>query len=349
MTAEARASLLAAERVASRTGSELVAVEHLLLGLLDPPSVPLRLLLATLRIDTAQIVAMLSATIAALGTERVLVVGFDENVVEALELAAREATSTAGAPIDSRHLLLAALALPGTFTGMRLRDLGLTADAIRNELHLRGRAPTTGVRSLLRAIRPSPLFLAIVSVMALSGAGLALFPDVVGARPLLAIFLISGWVIQMCVHEFGHAAAAYLGGDREVVSQGYLTLDPRRYSHPLLSVVLPLVFLFLGGLPLPGGAVMINHAALRSRKWDVIVAAAGPAGTLLCLLLISLPFLVTGDFLAYGQSFYLSSAAAGLGMIFAAVLILNLLPIPPLDGFQIIGHWLPDETRQQAY
>jgi len=117
----------------------------------------------------------------------------------------------------------------------------------------------------------------------------------------------------------------------------------------LLSIVLPLIFLFLGGLPLPGGAVRINTSALRSRKWELIVSAAGPLGTLLCLVVISLPFLITGDAFAYGHGFYLFASSAGLGEIFAAVLILNLLPIPPLDGFQILSHWLPAEVSAKAY
>ena len=117
----------------------------------------------------------------------------------------------------------------------------------------------------------------------------------------------------------------------------------------MLSIVLPLIFPFLGDLPLPGGAVMINHGALRSRKWQLAVSAAGPLGTLLCLVALSLPFLVTGDAFVYGHGFDLFASSSGLGQILAAMLILNLLPVPPLDGFQILSYWLPAEVSAKAY
>jgi Zn-dependent protease len=351
LSAEARASLLAAERLAGRAGSEIVGAEHLLLALIDPPSIPLRLLFANLRIDMAEIVARLKALIARPEAPVVAVVGFADDVARAIERTAREAAHADDSTIDSRHLLLALLALPETPAATLLQEAGVTDGAVRKQMNVRGQttAVQPGVRSLLRAIQVSPLFLAIAGLMLLSGALLALVPHFAGTRALIAIFIISGWAVQLCIHEFGHAATAYLGGDESVVAQGYLTLDPRRYSHPLLSIVLPLIFLFLGGLPLPGGAVMINHGALRSRKWQLAVSAAGPLGTLLCLVALSIPFLIAGDTFVYMHGFYLFASASGLGQILAAVLVLNLLPIPPLDGFQILSYWLPDELSARAY
>ncbi len=66
--------------------------------------------------------------------------------------------------------------------------------------------------------------------------------------PLTTVFMLSGWITSVCLHEFGHALAAHLGGDTEVARAGYLTLNPLRYSHPLLSIVLPVLFLVSGGL-----------------------------------------------------------------------------------------------------
>ena len=62
--------------------------------------------------------------------------------------------------------------------------------------------------------------------------------------------------MSLCLHEFGHALVAYRGGDRSVRGKGYLTLDIRRYTDVGLSFVLPVLFLLLGGIPLPGGAVL---------------------------------------------------------------------------------------------
>src|SRR2546423_12465836 len=62
---------------------------------------------------------------------------------------------------------------------------------------------------------------------------------------------------------------------------GYLTFDPLRYTNILMSIVLPIVALLLGGFGLPGGAVYIDTAALRSKWWVSAVSAAGPIPTLL--------------------------------------------------------------------
>ena len=65
-----------------------------------------------------------------------------------------------------------------------------------------------------------PFFLALVGVTAASGA--LLWTDLVPRFvPLWTLaFVIGGWVISLCVHEFGHAVVAYLGGDRSVVGAG---------------------------------------------------------------------------------------------------------------------------------
>ena len=67
------------------------------------------------------------------------------------------------------------------------------------------------------------------------------------------------WKAQVALHEFGHALVAFWGGDRSVVDKGYLTLNPLKYTHPFLSLVLPMLILVLGGIGLPGGAVYINR------------------------------------------------------------------------------------------
>jgi Zn-dependent protease len=154
----------------------------------------------------------------------------------------------------------------------------------------------------------------------------------------------------VCVHEFGHAIVAYLGGDRSVAAQGYLSLNPLRYHNLLYSTVMPIVFLLLGGLGLPGGAVYVNHTAIRSRAWDSAVSVAGPAGTLLCGILIAVPFLIPGHTAWLTETnigFF--SALAYLGFIEATALVLNLIPVPGLDGFGIIAPWLPLSARFAAY
>ena len=74
----------------------------------------------------------------------------------------------------------------------------------------------------------------------------------------MEVFLLvtAAWVFSVCLHEFGHALVAFYGGDYTVKEKGYLTLNPIHYTHPVYSLVMPLVFLVLGGMGLPGGAVL---------------------------------------------------------------------------------------------
>ena len=66
------------------------------------------------------------------------------------------------------------------------------------------------------------------------------------------------WVFSVCIHEWGHAFVAYHGGDYTVKDKGYLTLNPIHYTHPVTSILLPALFMMMGGIGLPGGAVYID-------------------------------------------------------------------------------------------
>ena len=184
---------------------------------------------------------------------------------------------------------------------------------------------------------------AVTGVLLWTGA----LPGFVGV--LTITFVVAGWITSLCIHEFGHALVAYLGGDRAVATSGYLTLDPLRYTNLMLSVVLPIAFLLLGGIGLPGGAVYINRAALRSRTWDSAVSVAGPLGTLLCGLLIAIVFVIStqASWITTARVDFFG-ALAFLGFIEAVALLLNLLPIPGLDGFGILRPWLPYSVQDAA-
>ena len=88
------------------------------------------------------------------------------------------------------------------------------------------------------------------------------------ARLLVFPFVFIGFVISLCLHEFGHAIVAYHCGDRTVRDKGYLTLDPLRYTDLQYSILFPLLIMALGGIGLPGGAVYINtHVSAPARLW----------------------------------------------------------------------------------
>ena len=153
------------------------------------------------------------------------------------------------------------------------------------------------------------------------------------------------WVFSVCLHEFGHAWAAYRGGDYTVRNKGYLTMNPFKYLHPVYSIAMPVVFLMLGGIGLPGGAVYIERQLLRSRGWDCWVSLAGPAMNVALIGLIALGF--KAGFIPYESGHIASYSMAFLLELQISALFLNLLPIPPLDGFQAIAPWLPAEVRER--
>ena len=121
------------------------------------------------------------------------------------------------------------------------------------------------------SVRISPLFLGLVGATVLGGV-LACTGSHAAQIGGVVLIVLGGWATSLCLHEFGHAITAYRGGDRAVRAKGYLSLDPRHYTDPVLSIVLPLIFVAIGGIPLPGGAVWINHHALRDRRVESMVS-----------------------------------------------------------------------------
>nr|WP_222132295.1 site-2 protease family protein [Pseudonocardia sp. C8] len=150
------------------------------------------------------------------------------------------------------------------------------------------------------------------------------------------VIVLAGWAVSLCLHEFGHAITAYRGGDTSVAAKGYLTLDVRRYTDPGLSLVLPLIILLVGGLPLPGGAVWINQWALRSRARRSAVSMAGPVANLVLGIVL---IVVVGVFPAMPTPVAAGLSALALFQIVAFVL--NMLPVPGLDGWGALEPYLP--------
>ena len=193
------------------------------------------------------------------------------------------------------------------------------------------------------AFTPSVNFLLIVLLFTGTGAGLS--HGLIGGKAAVFVFVIAGWVVSLCLHEFGHAVTAYFGGDRRIVDTGYLSLDPLKYTDPALSLLLPLILIFLGGIGLPGGAVWIRNGALRSKAWMSGVSIAGPLANVVCLLLLGLLFAAIphGD-----QPSDLEAGIGALAFFQATAIVLNLLPLPGLDGFGIIRPWLPVNIAVRA-
>lgn len=199
-------------------------------------------------------------------------------------------------------------------------------------------------RDLHRSVRPSPIFLAIVGLTMLGGA-LAYWDgsdwDNALAYAAVFIFVIAGWVVSLCLHEFGHAFLAWRFGDRDAAVRGYLDLDPRRYSNPVLSLALPILITAIGGIGLPGAAVYVRTSFMTARQ-RTLVSLAGPAANLLlAVLLLGLTRLFLDP-----THLVLWAAVAFLGILQITAVLLNLLPIPGLDGYGALEPHLSPETQR---
>ncbi len=192
-----------------------------------------------------------------------------------------------------------------------------------------------------RAVQAIPSFNFLMILLTFVGAGLAIQFGIGGEKGLAFVFVMAGWVLSLCLHEFGHAYIAWRGGDHEIVDTGYLTLDPRYYVDPFASIVLPIVFTMLGGIGFPGGAVFVNQRLLRSRVWQSAVSLAGPAMNLAFLLFLLLLYVLAGNDT-------LRAVLAVSALYQATAIVLNLLPIPGLDGYGIARPWLPDSVRDSG-
>ncbi|GAB25174.1 peptidase M50 family protein [Gordonia polyisoprenivorans NBRC 16320 = JCM 10675] len=221
-----------------------------------------------------------------------------------------------------------------------------------------GRRRNPTMTEMARAIQPGVVFFALIAVAVLGGwlAATAGSDRSSGKATLGVILLVlAGWVISLCLHEFGHAVTAYRFGDRDAELRGYLTLNPLRYTHPGLSLGLPLLIILLGGIGFPGGAVYLNERGFTKAQ-RTIVSLAGPAcNILLAVVLLGVirgfgPFVDSpiGRLLTSSDSINLWDGLAMLAFLQITAAVLNLIPMPGFDGYNAIEPYLSPQTRQSA-
>ncbi|MEC4017853.1 site-2 protease family protein [Streptomyces sp. H27-D2] len=192
--------------------------------------------------------------------------------------------------------------------------------------------------------RISPVFLALVAIMLVSAYAVwSGFSASVGFAVFL--FVVSGWVVSLCLHEYAHARTALHGGDISIGDKGYLTLNPLKYTHALLSIVLPVLFVIMGGIGLPGGAVFIERGRIKDRWRHSVISAAGPLTNVLFAVLLTAPFWL-GMMDGVPDAFRFALAFLALLQVTAA--ILNSLPVPGLDGYGVVEPWLSHSVRRQV-
>jgi len=165
-----------------------------------------------------------------------------------------------------------------------------------------------------------------------------------GNKPLFMIFSMVTWLVGLVLHEFSHALVAYLSGDYTVLYKGYLTMNITRYTSAISSLLIPLIFLLLGGIGLPGGAVFIERDRIRTKWQDSLVSLAGPLASFACGLLCAIPFkfVEPADYADASDKRWFWYAFAFCVFFFFVATVLNSFPVPPFDGYGAIRPWLPE-------
>lgn len=152
-------------------------------------------------------------------------------------------------------------------------------------------------------------------------------------------------VFAITVHEVAHGWVANYLGDPTAKSQGRLTLNPLKHIDPIGTVALPLILVYLGGF-IFGWAkpVPVTWQNLGSPRRDMaIVAAAGPIANLVMMILwaVLAKVLLTID-QTPGPMLQFVLVMCSIGIIINIILmVLNLLPLLPLDGGRVVTSLLP--------
>jgi Zn-dependent protease len=162
------------------------------------------------------------------------------------------------------------------------------------------------------------------------------------------LLLIPVLLFSVVAHEYAHGEAAYRQGDTTAYMLGRLTLNPLKHIDPFLTIILPVLLIYMGGPPFGGAKpVPVNPRNYRNYvQGDIIVSLAGIATNLVLFVLCALGFVLVG---LIGQwlgglagTVALLQRMMYIGMwVNTALAFFNLIPIPPLDGSHVLKHVLP--------
>lgn len=164
-------------------------------------------------------------------------------------------------------------------------------------------------------------------------------------------FIIVGLclIVAITIHEFGHAVADMIEGDPTARLEGRLSLNPAAHLDPFGALMIVLVG-FGWGKPVP-----IQPANMRSQRYgSAIVGIAGPLtnvilafGTAVVARAANIPL-----FIGFGGGLGITLAerlASGFIFINVLLFLLNLIPVPPLDGSRIVSALLPPDKQKYVY
>ena len=168
--------------------------------------------------------------------------------------------------------------------------------------------------------------------------------EIEGIVRLIALYAIPG-IFAITLHEAAHGYAARHFGDLTAYQAGRITLNPVRHVDPVGTLLVPILILAVSGGKYAFGwakPVPVNFAALRNPKRDMLwVAAAGPGANLIMAVLWVLVIKIAEAIpVNYFTEPMILMARGGI-IINAVLMVLNLLPLPPLDGGRIAVSLLP--------
>ena len=169
-----------------------------------------------------------------------------------------------------------------------------------------------------------------------------LFTDPMGFIMSL-LLVLPGVLIGLSFHEFAHALAATKMGDDTPRLMGRLTLDPFAHFDPIgLGMLLLLGFGY-------GKPVVVNPARFKNRFWgELLVAISG------VLMNFILAFLFTFLYLALVFKFnvtnyYVTTIVLNIISINIVLMVFNLLPLPPLDGYRVVKRLFIGNVNPQFF
>lgn len=162
---------------------------------------------------------------------------------------------------------------------------------------------------------------------------------------LMALPLLLG----VTLHEAGHAYAAFYLGDDTAKRAGRLSLNPLVHVDKVGTVIVPIAMKLLGAPFMFGWAkpVPVNVGRLKNPRRDsIIVSLAGPSANLILAVVAGFLLSIVHD-LGYNQQDWAYMTLIYMVYLNCLLGILNLLPIPPLDGGHVLMGLLPYEQSQQ--
>ena len=155
--------------------------------------------------------------------------------------------------------------------------------------------------------------------------------------------------VSMTLHELAHGLVANRLGDRTARDSGRLTLNPLRHVDPFMTVILPIMIMFINiatgaSMPVFGGAkpVPFNSKNIKYDEMGVaLVALSGPLVNLVLAFITYMILVLSGS----GTGTILTTILTAATVVNLGFFAFNIIPIPPLDGSRVLYAIAPDFVR----